>query len=78
MREQWYVRSWIFSREVRLGTNDEVAGFEVIEGGENLWGVESWVQRYEYGTQLEERVCRLYGSQYKCSACGSTMSSEIP
>lgn len=57
--EERYVRSRVFAWEVRLGSNDEVAGLEVVKGGKDLRSIESWVQWHQYSAQLEERICGL-------------------
>jgi hypothetical protein len=46
--EERDVGARVFSGEVRFRADDEVRGGEVVEGGENLWRVEGWVQWYLY------------------------------
>lgn len=56
MCKERYIRSRVFAWEIGLGANNEVAGFEVIESGEDLRSIEGWVQGHQYRAQLEERV----------------------
>jgi hypothetical protein len=59
MREQRDIGAWVFSREIRLGADNKVRAFEVVECAEDLWSIEPRVQRYQYRPNLEERIRKL-------------------
>jgi hypothetical protein len=76
MCEQGDVRSWVFAREVRFSADYEVGGFEVVEGGKDLWSVKSWVEWYLGGwsdSMYRSRYAKI-AHQYcskleKCICC---------
>ena len=77
MGEKRDVGPGVFSWEVCFGADDDVGGFEVVEGGEDLGGIEGGVQWHQYRAQLEEGVCSLRNvSVLACVLCAVALLSR--